>query len=122
LSAVSADLEKMDVVIVLFLWFLAQKGHFMVYCLQWFLLHSHLTRFTPPFSCLISRSPQTSHTSSRCWKIFKVLVTCARITLGLYLHKLLLYFVGLVNFVITLDFNLFGQILNVNSSQIVWWV
>lgn len=122
LSAVSANLEKMDVVIILFLWFLAQKSHFMVNCLKRLFLHSHLTRLAPPFSRLISRSPQTSHTSSRCRKILKVLVTCATITLWLYLHKLLLYFVSLVNFVITLNFNLFGQILNIHSRQIVWMV
>jgi hypothetical protein len=114
LVTVSTNLKQMNVMVIFFLRFFTQKCHSVINCLQRFLFHRHLTRLSPTLSSLVSCPSQAGHASSINWKVLKIFITNTWMTFRLYLHELLLDFVGFMDLVITLDFNFLGKMLNIN--------
>jgi hypothetical protein len=64
LSAVSANLKQMDVVVVFLLCLLAQESHTVVDCFERLLFDWNLARLAPAFSGFAARSTHAGHASA----------------------------------------------------------
>ena len=111
----------MNIVIVLLLRSLTQKTHWIINCLQrWLLTWSWgtTTCSAPTLRCFISCSSKTAHRMSMC-QVIKVLITSALLTLCFHSHKLLFDFVRFMYFGNTDLFHSTSIILHVQTLKIV---